>query len=97
MPAVAVSSALCDSARKLTTTIGPTMSSADVFGDAPREAARFFDAPQEIEAVLHFLDGAQQGPEQQRETQRADQAGADAVGDLHDLLRELPGASRPWA
>ena len=62
-----------------------------VFGDAPREAARFFDAPQEVEAVLHLLDGAQQGPEQQRESQWAEQARADAVGDFHDLLRELTG------
>ena len=58
MPAVAVSSALCDRPRKLTTTMGPTMSSATYSVTRRAKLRACFDAPQEVEAVLDLLDGA---------------------------------------
>ena len=73
---------------------GPDDEQRDVLGDAPGEAARVFDAPDEVEAVLDLLDGAKQGPQQQRETHRTDQAGAHAVGEFHDAMSEIRGAGR---
>ena len=60
-----------------------------VLGDAPAEGARLFDPPKIVEAVLDLLDGAHQGPQQQREAERADQAARHAVHEGHDARGEL--------
>jgi hypothetical protein len=47
------------------------------------------DPPQVVETVFDFLDRAQQCPGEQGEADGAYDTAADAVGELHDALREL--------
>ena len=50
------------------------------------EAARMLHAPQEIETVLDLLDRADQGPQQKRDADAANESASDAVCEVHDLL-----------
>ena len=69
----------------------------DVLGDAARQVARHVHVPDEVEAILDLLHGADQGVDQQRQADRTHQPAAHLIGKFHHLRGELIGraAHRP--
>ena len=62
---------------------------AGVLREPPCKTARLVHVPQEVEAVLDLLDGAHQGPGEQRQSHRPHYAAADVAGELHHARGEL--------
>ena len=60
-----------------------------IFGDTPREAARLLHTPQKIEAAFDFFDGVDERPQQQCESDRADDAAGNTIGKFHHLVGQF--------
>ncbi len=68
--------------------IGPAIMTLKSSVKRRAEAARPVDAPDEIEARLHLLNGAKGGVEEHRETDRTEQFAAHVLDELHDGFGE---------
>ncbi len=62
---------------------------AQIFGEAAREGARMSDLPHDVEALFHFLNRADHGVGEERQTDRAEHVAAHVLDELQDALGQL--------